>query len=228
MEISHMDVAHTRRTFITNLGGTTAAIALGSCAQPAAGVTSEPGPARGVSGQWDLGWIDRIRRARYRAVFDAPNGDTFLQLAARYLDNVREVYGAQTPEVAAVVNVRTRAVAHALNDATWKQYPIGEDANVRENDAVARRNINYAVVPGMSDLMAGITYERLLPRGMIVVVCDFALSHLATRLAPKAGVDRDTMHQRLRAGLVPGAYLVPSGIFGMAEAQNAGCSFVPA
>ena len=30
----------------------------------------------------------------------------------------------------------------------------------------------------------------------------------------------------LRAGFVPGAYAVPSGIFGLARAQNSGCALV--
>jgi len=36
------------------------------------------------------------------------------------------------------------------------------------------------------------------------------------------------VHQEIRSNLVPGALLVPSGIFGAAEAQNAGCAFIPA
>ena len=54
------------------------------------------------------------------------------------------------------------------------------------------------------------------------------MGHLASRLATAVGSDAATVHADLAANLVAGAFLVPSGIFGMAEAQNAGCAFVSA
>ncbi len=56
---------------------------------------------------------------------------------------------------------------------------------------------------------------------------DFALEHLSNRLATAAGAKADDVHGELRANLVRGAVLVPSGIFGAMEAQNAGCAFFP-
>jgi len=73
------------------------------------------------------------------------------------------------------------------------------------------------VLPSLADLVQ---------RGSIALVCDFALGHLARRLATKAKRDQATVHNELRAGLVPGSYLMPSGIFGLAKAQNAGCAYV--
>lgn len=64
----------------------------------------------------------------------------------------------------------------------------------------------------------------LVARGAIILVCDFALGHLANRLAPKFGSKPDEVHAALRKGLIPNAYAVPSGIFGLARAQNAGCA----
>jgi hypothetical protein len=131
--------------------------------------------------------------------------------------------------VVAVLNLRTQAVHLALSDGVWDKYPIGEDANVKDRvtGAPARRNPSYAPAPGASDAEAGMTLERLHQRGAVVLVCDFALGHRATRLAAKVGTARDAVYEELRRGLVPGAVLVPSGIFGLGEAQNAGCAFVP-
>jgi hypothetical protein len=70
------------------------------------------------------------------------------------------------------------------------------------------------------------TIEDLVARGAIVLVCDFALGHLARRLAAKAGRAADEVHRELRGAFVPNAFAVPSGIFGLARAQNAGCAFV--
>ncbi|HEX6965296.1 MAG TPA: hypothetical protein VF166_05820, partial [Gemmatimonadaceae bacterium] len=70
------------------------------------------------------------------------------------------------------------------------------------------------------------TIEDLVSRGAIVLVCDFALGHLSKRLAARTGQSADAVHQELRSAFVPGAYAVPSGIFGLARAQNAGCAYV--
>lgn len=59
-----------------------------------------------------------------------------------------------------------------------------------------------------------------------MLVCDFALLHLAERLAAKTNRQPTDVHLALRNGFVPGAFAVPSGIFGLAKAQNAGCAFV--
>jgi hypothetical protein len=66
----------------------------------------------------------------------------------------------------------------------------------------------------------------MVQRGAIILVCDFALGHLAKRLATKAGRKEDEVHRELSASFVPGAIGVPSGIFGLAKTQNAGCALV--
>jgi hypothetical protein len=52
------------------------------------------------------------------------------------------------------------------------------------------------------------------------------MGHLAARLAGKTGRSADEVHGELRSGLVARAYALPSGIFGLARSQNAGCAFV--
>ncbi len=66
----------------------------------------------------------------------------------------------------------------------------------------------------------------LVDRGAVILVCDFAMGHLSKRLAKKSGRSPEEIHADLRNGLIQGAYAVPSGIFGLARAQNAGCAYV--
>lgn len=213
-----------RRDFLARIGGAGAALALTSCATPM--VAQTPSTARG---EWDVSWIDRVRRARHRAVFDGPQGDVALMLAARYLENIQTAYGIGAPDVIAVLNLRTRAVHLGLSHAMWEKYPIGEDANVKDpvTGTPARRNVSLAPEPGASEAYAAMSLERLRDRGAVILLCDFALGHLASRLAAKVGTASGVVHAELRGGMVPGAILVPSGIFGLGEAQNAGCAFVP-
>jgi hypothetical protein len=222
-----------RREFLADVGRAGAALALGACASTGGGPVGAAAVAAASAppaphAPWDLSWLDRVRRARHRALFDGPQGDIALMLAARWLDNLAAVYGAVPADAVAVVNLRTRPANLGLADAVWAKYPIGEDANVRDAaGAPVRRNPSYRPAPDASQPVADMTLGRLQQRGAVVLVCDFALGHLADRLAAKVGTPRETVHAELRAGLLPGAFLVPSGIFGMAEAQNAGCAFVP-
>jgi hypothetical protein len=175
----------------------------------------------------------RLATATDRAVFDWPGlGDPadplVLEIAARYLDNCETAYASQKYEARVVLNIRTQAVSAALDDATWQRHTLGAENKVNDpvTHELAVRNpfwhrapepLPGVVLPSLADLVG---------RGAVILVCDFALGHLAKRLAGKTGRKSEEVHEELRNGFVPGAFAVPSGIFGLAKAQNAGCAFV--
>jgi hypothetical protein len=222
-----------RRDFVGEIGRVASVVALTACVAPAAS-TSVPGATRSASGgEWDLSWVDRVTAAKDRAVFDWPSlgdpADSFMmQLAERYLDNCDAVYGKKQSRALAVMNIRTTAVPAALNDAAWERFALGVEYKV--NDPTSRtpatRNPFWHRAP---DPAPGITLPSLadlVARGSVVLVCVLALGHLAGRLATRAGRAKEDVHRELRASFVPSATAVPSGIFGLAKAQNAGCALV--
>jgi hypothetical protein len=224
-----------RREFVTNAGRLASAISLTTLITPAAAFASPASvePESTTAGEWDLTWLARIATATDRAVFDWPSlGDPadpiVLEIAARYLDNCETAYTSRKYEARAVLNIRTQAVPAALNDATWDRYALGTEYKVNDpvTRAVAVQNPFWHRAP---DPVPGIslpTLADLVGRGAIILVCDFALGNLAKRVADKTGRQPADVHQELRNGFVPGAFAVPSGIFGLAKAQNAGCAFV--
>src|SRR2546429_379734 len=70
------------------------------------------------------------------------------------------------------------------------------------------------------------TLDALLGRGATLLVCNIAAMNWAARLAQKLERDVEETRNQVRNGLVPGAILVPSGIFALIRAQNAGCAFM--
>src|SRR5689334_13876921 len=91
-----------RRQFLGQLGSAGALLVADASMLHAAPTHAAP--------EWNLGWVDRVKRAKHRAVFDAPTKNVVLDLATRYLDNVQTVYGTLPDgEVAAVLNIRTTA-----------------------------------------------------------------------------------------------------------------------
>ncbi|MDQ6830931.1 MAG: hypothetical protein M3081_18865 [Gemmatimonadota bacterium] len=224
-----------RRSFVSRVGRFASVAALAAWVNPRRtemlAQSNTPRPASGSD--WDLSWVDRLANATDRAVFDWPSiGDPddgiVPAIAARYLDNCAAAYGPSRYDARVVLNVRTQAVPVALNDAAWERYALGTEYSVKDpvSKQPAVRNPFWHRNPDPRNAMLSPTLEELVGRGAIILVCDFALGHLAKRLATKAGRDAESVHRDLRGAFVPASFAVPSGIFGLAKSQNAGCAFV--
>ena len=224
-----------RRHFLRNAGLLSTATILTACTASAAAPLHAPlSPApRPATSDWDLSWVDRIASATDRAVFDWPTSDDptgpiLQQMAGRYLTNCATVYGPQSPDPVIVLNLRTRAVPMALADSAWERHALGVEYSVTDpaTKQPAVRNPFWSHVAGAPPTPGEPTLEELVQHGAILLVCDFALGHLAGRLATKAGRNEADVHKELRNSFVHGAISVPSGIFGLARAQNAGCAYM--
>lgn len=227
--------AASRRNFLADVGRLASAAALVGCASSsaAASTTISPDVSPTSSGDWDLGWIDTLRKATDRAVFDWPSlgdpGDPIvLELAERYLDNCQSAYRAGSYSARVVLNIRTQAISAAMTDALWQKYSLGTEYKTNDptTQQPAIRNPFRYRAPSPAPGITLPTITDLVDRGAIILVCDFAMGHLSKRLATKSGRSADDVHAELRKGLIPGAYAVPSGIFGLARAQNAGCAYI--
>jgi hypothetical protein len=226
-----------RRSFLTDVGRLASAVALTGCASSAAATPSNPSPDRTdsvrASANWDLSWLETLRTATDRAVFDWPSlGDPadpiVLEIAERYLDNCKSAYAPGSYNARAVLNIRTQAVSAAMTDTLWERYSLGSEYSTKDptTQNPAARNPFWYRAPSPAPGINLPSLSDLIDRGAIVIVCDFAMTNLSRRLAAKHGRSADDVHADLRANLVHGAYAVPSGIFGLARAQNAGCAFV--
>jgi hypothetical protein len=222
-----------RRQFVGDVGYMATAVPLlGSSAYPST-EASTPDRSPPAAAEWDLSWIQRLGSATDRAVFDWPSlgsvdDSIVLQIAARYLDNCAVAYPAGAYKAVAVLNIRTTAIPAAMTDSAWARYGLGAEYKLVDpaTKADAVRNPFWHRPPQAPKPPGEPTLEELVQRDAIILVCDFAMGHLAARLATKANQTADEVHQVLLHSLVPGAYAVPSGIFGLARSQNAGCAFV--
>lgn len=224
-----------RRSFLTDVGRLASTVALVGCAPPSfASSTSSADDVSTVGGgDWDLSWIETLRRATDRAVFDWPSlGDPadpiVLELAERYLDNCRSAYGSGAYDARVVLNVRTQAIGAAMTDRLWERYSLGAEYNAKDpaTHQPASRNPFWHRAPSPAPGITLPSIADLVERGAIILVCDFAMGHLSRRLGAKSGRGADEVHTELRKGLIQGAYAVPSGIFGLARSQNAGCAYI--
>jgi hypothetical protein len=214
-----------RREFLGQIAASAFVLAGGACASPAAvasGGTQAPGPASGtavsrsgVQTAWDDTWTTRLT-AKHKAVFDSPeidDGRAFSQ-ATSY---VRAMHDALASDDArTVVVIRHHAIPLIFNDAMWTKYPIGEDKSVKDRSGQwATRN------PHTSEITT-----QLLARGHIVLGCDLATRNYSGVLAGKAHGDRNAIYEELKANLIPGVILQPTGVYAAHRAQEVGCTYI--
>ena len=157
-----------------------------------------------------------------------PADPIVLELAERYLDNCRSAYRAGTFDARVVLNIRTQAIGAAMSDELWERYALGAEYGAKDpaTQQPAVRNPFWHRAPSPAPGITLPTIADLVDRGAIILVCDFAMGHLSKRLAAKSGRSAEEVHVDLRSGLIQGAYAVPSGIFGLARSQNAGCAYI--
>jgi hypothetical protein len=217
------DSRKARREFLGQLGALAAAAAL-----PATASASLPPRKGAAASPWDMSWVEKVTSAPYRCVIDSTNinDGAALDLAADVLDQFHEVYPSDQMRV--VIVARQLGVPLALQDALWDRYGIGADRKVTDpvTKAAARRNPFLRPRPGAPGYEMEAKIEPLMARGLIMLVCNRAAMNTAHSFAEQTHREVEEVQAEVRAGLVPGALLMPDGIFALVRAQNAGCAML--
>lgn len=156
------------------------------------------------------------KTTRHRLVVDAfnINDGSPLHFASNFV-------ATDKPGAASVALVlRSSALPIAMQSAIWAKYRIGEALNIIDPETKAPAVKNPFLRPGDE---AGL--ERLLASGAAVGACNVALLGTSRSLAANAGVSKDDAAREWAASLVPGVALLPSGVWGLGRAQEAGCGY---
>jgi hypothetical protein len=235
-----------RRDFLGQIAVSAMALAGAACVAPIAASQSAPVPTPegGTASQatrWDDSWFGRLT-ARHKAVFDSPdieeNSTSGVSQATRYINGMREALNAGPKDVQTVVVIRHKSVPFAFNDAMWEKYGIGEQSKVRIGEAWATRNSlargRVGGRGGRGGDSAGAapadrpqsSIEWLVANGHVVLACDLATQGYAGQLATKTKGTMKAIYEELKANLVPGVILQPSGVYAVHRAQEAGCTFI--
>ena len=175
-------------------------------------------------------WIGRIK-GKHRQVFDATetNSGFAVVYALNFIESSRQAHNLPDDEHTAVVSFRHFATPLLLKDEIWAKYKIGALPPVSVTDpqtnAPALRNIFHNNIM----LYPGVTYESLMAtRPVIMTACSLAITVLSGMAAEGAGVSAEQAKAEWLAGLIPGAIAVPSGVYAVNRAQQAGCTFCTA
>jgi hypothetical protein len=179
----------------------------------------------------DMSWVPRITAPR-RVVFDCAEIEegVVLHHARTTLANYADVERTTDADWNVVLTIRHAAVPMLAHDVLWGKYAhLGKSTRLRDPatgkratrnpflNANVRETDRYALIWPDGGL------DTLVRRGAIVLGCGLALRRLARELSEDTKQDPKLVHAELLANLVPGAYVMPSGIFATLRAEDAGC-----
>ena len=240
-----------RREFLGQIAASAVVLAGTACAAPAtAGQTATaptpapapaPTPAAPSSPiRWDDSWFTRLT-AKHKAAFDSPEIEDGLAVAqaAGYIRGMRDAISAGNDDVQAVVVIRHTAVPMAFNDAMWAKYELGKHLKVKDysTNAWATRNPFAAPAPSATRRAAQTSGTTAVDRpqsnlawlashGNILLACDLATRGYAGIIANRTKGDSKVIYEELKANLVTGVILQPTGVYAVHRAQEAGCSYI--
>lgn len=192
------------------------------------------------SDKWDMSWLKRVR-GKGRGVFDivTTSGSGGWPRVAAWHDQAIEVYGSAS-EVTAIAVIRHGGIALATNDAYWEEFKPGAGGGgrgrggappVADTAAVAggapsapMRNPIGSPRPGATSDSKVDTITGFIAAGGIVLACNVAFGFsIRPNVARAKNLTGDAADMAARAYLIPGVILMPSGVFALIAAQQAGC-----
>jgi hypothetical protein len=231
------DQSTPRREFLGQIAASAVVLASAACSTPiSAGQANTapapaPSPAPPVPVHWDDSWFTRLT-AKHKAVFDSPAIEDGLAVAqaAGYIRGMRDAVAAGADDVQAVVVIRHAAIPMIFNDAIWAKYSLGKELKVKDypSEKWATRNpwLTAATPSKAPPDRPQSTFAWLSSHGHILLGCDLATRGYAGEIAERTKADSHVVYEELKANLVPGVILQPTGVYAVHRAQEAGCSYI--
>lgn len=214
-----------RRGFLGRVAAGAAALGLGSVVSPVAAVaesTSAADPAFEA-------WLNKIT-GKHKSMYDAPEvNDGFCFIWARvWLNTCNATYGTTDADNSAAIVLRHFAMPLACQDSVWAKYKLGDLAKLNDpkTSASSLRNPFFKMAAG-DQMLPGYGIDELIGKGVLVGVCNVALTVFSGMIAAKmgGGMTGDSVKQDLVANLVPGVVVVPSGVLAVNRTQEKGCTY---
>ncbi|MEO6067664.1 MAG: twin-arginine translocation signal domain-containing protein [Gemmatimonadota bacterium] len=181
---------------------------------------------------WDDTWATALGAGKYKAVIDAPEVEEggMFWYARAFIDGCKQALGAAPGETQVAVVIRHAAIPLAYGDAIWAKYQLGKKLKITDpvTNKKAIRNPYLSLPDGHPDMawMAPMTILALGAEGVSFPCCNRATRFLASQIAGWTKQDRNTVYEELKANLVPGARLQPTGLYATMRAQQLGAAFM--
>ncbi len=220
-----------RRGFLGRLAAGAAALGLGGLATPLEAAPPPPPPTRrsgaGSNNPQFEAWLNKMT-GKHKMIYDVPEPNSGFGFAwARvFLNTTNETYGTTDADNTVVIVLRHAGIPFAMKSEMWAKYKLGDFYKI--NDAAtsgpAVRNPFTQAKPGDFPI-PGMGVDELLAKGVLVGVCNIALTIYSGMFAKTMGMQAEAIKSDWVANLLPGVQVVPSGVIAVNRSQEKGCAY---
>jgi hypothetical protein len=226
-------MSSSRREFVGNVAGAAmfGALPLASLSEAASVLSSSRTPS---AEEWDFKWVEALKGKKHKAVFDCTEVESGFGVwrASIWENQYQSVLAAKPGDIRTVLVLRHNAVVMALTQAFWDTYAVGKETNTTHPITMQSTTKNPALLTSMDPQVPAQFDAFALPkfqsRGGIVLACDLALQFFSGGLAKSASIAPEEALKRVRAAVLPGVTVMPSGVFAAVRAQQEGCVYLKA
>src|SRR5881396_2331959 len=192
-----------RRGFLGRIAASAAAVGLGGLVAPFEAAARPTRAATRASANPEFeAWLNKIT-GKHKMVYDVPEpNDGFGFAWARvFLNTTNETYGTTDADNTVVIVLRHAGIPFAMKSEMWAKYKPGDFP-----------------IPGMG-------VDELLAKGVLVGVCNIALTIYSGMFAKTMGMQAEAIKSDWVANLLPGVQVVPSGVIAVNRSQEKGCAY---
>jgi len=217
-----------RRKFLGTLAaGAAATVGLTRImkAAPAGALVPEVMPYSPGLEEFDA-WLGKIK-GKYAQVFDSPFPEGGLPYAwARVYLMTNKAAGVTPDDMTTVLILRHDSIPLGLTHDLWPKYKFSEKFKIMNPVTKEPFMKNPFYQAKDADLpLPGMTPDALLNDGVLIGMCDMALTHYSHQFGKEMNMDPEAIKKDWVAGIIPGIQLVPSGVLAVNRAQKAGCTY---
>ena len=222
----HRNDSSNRRSFLGTIAAGAATLGVSTLAKPfqlAAEIPPAISPADAKSFEM---WLSKIK-GKHKQVFDCMMPDNGFALAwSRIFLMTNKAVGVPENDCAVVLVLRHDSIPFAMEDRLWAKYKFGELFKVNDGatNAPSARNMFWKPKPNELPI-PGMGVNELLESGVLVGVCDMALTFYSKHVAQSMKIDADECKKDWVSGVFPGIEIVPSGVLAVNRAQEHGCTY---
>lgn len=213
-----------RRSMLTGVGATVAALAVGSGRAEAQARRAAFQPARHPQDEW----FDQVP-GQHRTIIDCamPNAAAGGLFSANNLYEAnRTGYQLADRDLAIVVCLRHFATPFAYTDAVWTKYGDAISRLLQFTDPKTKMapTVNVLNTSGYGPLLPnmGITVSQLAARGTQFAVCNMATQEISGAVANRMKLDPKAVYNDFVSNLVPNSHLAAAGVVAVNRAQEYG------
>jgi len=224
------DVGHFtthRRGFLGRVAASAAAFGLGGLVAPFATAAQPTAPRKTSANPEFEAWLNKIT-GKHKMVYDVPEPhDGFAFAWSRvFLNTTNETYGTTDADNTVVIVLRHSGIPYAMESAMWAKYKLGEAFKITDpaTKGPAVRHPLLRLKPGDVPI-AGMGTDELLAKGVLIGVCNIALTLNSVRVAKDMGMQAEAIKKEWVANLLPGVLVVPSGVIAVNRSQEKGCAY---